>query len=47
MATSKKQKGGGCKKAGRTKRKALRSGSPLSLFVRDKITGEAYFKQTR
>lgn len=48
MATKKSQKKkGGQRKIGRTARKALRRGSPLSLFVRDKISGEAYFKLSK
>lgn len=46
-----KRKPGGVKqknkrKYGREKRKATRKGSPISLFVRGKISGEQYFKIT-
>lgn len=33
-------------KRGREKRKRDRRGSPISLYVKDKITAEAYFKAT-
>ena len=36
----------GCRKMGRTKRKAEGRVKPLSQFVRNKITAEAYFKLT-
>jgi len=38
---------GGARKAGRKARRMGRKGSPISLFVRGKISGEAYFKQTK
>lgn len=41
-ADAKKGKG----KRGREKRKKERRGSPISLYVRNKITAEAYFKAT-
>jgi len=47
MAKSKSNKAKGSRKHGRTERKARRRGFPLSLFVRDKITGEVYFRLTR
>ena len=46
MAKRETQKVKGCKKCGRTKRKRERAGSPLSLFVRNKLTASDYFKQT-
>jgi len=42
MATKAVKKSGGSKKVGRFKRKGL--DNILSLFVRDKITAEKYFK---
>lgn len=42
---AKKQGGAGAKKYGRTGKKAARRGSPISLFVRNKISGQEYFKQ--
>lgn len=33
-------------KVGRNKRKKSRAGSPISLFARDKISAEAYWKAT-
>ncbi len=45
MATKKSQKRkGGLRKIGRTKRKALRNGSPESLYAKGLISGEKYFK---
>lgn len=44
MAKTQTQKVKGCKKCGRSKRKD--SNSALSLFVRNKITAENYFKVT-
>jgi hypothetical protein len=41
------KKKGGMRKHGRSKRKALRSGSPISLFVRGKISAEKYFKSNK
>lgn len=46
MAKKESQKVKGCKKCGRTKRRKERAGSPISLFVRNKITGTEYFKLT-
>lgn len=46
MATVQKQKVKGCKKCGRTKKKRERSGSPISSFVRGKMSAEEYFKAT-
>ena len=37
----------GNKKYGREKNKRTRKGSPISLFVRNKMTAEAYFKATK
>jgi len=45
MAT--KAKGGGCRTAGRSKKKREARVKPLSMFVRDKISAEVYFKQTK
>lgn len=36
----------GCKKCGRSKRKESRVGSPISLFVKGKISGSQYFALT-
>ncbi len=44
---NKKQGGAGAKKIGREKNKRTRKGSPISLFVRNKMTAEAYFKATK
>jgi hypothetical protein len=41
-----KKPGGGCKKAGRSKKKAAGRTSHLSAFVRGRITGEQYFNLT-
>ena len=41
------KKKGGMRKHGRSKRKALRSGSPISLFVRGKMSAEKYFKSSK
>lgn len=38
-----KQGGKGSKKIGRNKRRAARHGSPISLFVRGKITASQYW----
>lgn len=46
MAKKEKQKVKGCKKCGRTKRRHERSGSPISLFVRNKMSATDYFKFT-
>lgn len=43
----KKAGGKGQRKYGRTQRKLARRGSPISLFVRGKISGEEYFKLTK
>lgn len=37
-------KGGKNKKYGRNKRKAVRKGSPISLFVRGRISAQDYWK---
>jgi hypothetical protein len=49
MAKAQQQgkKKGGARKHGRTKRKAMRYGSPISRFVRGKIEGSVYFRLTR
>jgi hypothetical protein len=44
---AKQEKQSKVRKAGRNARKASRRGSPISLFVRNKITGEKYFKLTK
>lgn len=36
--------GKGAKKYGRSKRKEASKGNPISLFVRNKISAEVYFK---
>lgn len=41
-----KSGGKGSKKIGRTKRKAERKGSPISLFVRNRITAHKYWELT-
>ena len=41
------QKGGGCNKAGRSKKKAAARSNPLSLFVRNIISAEKYFRLTK
>lgn len=46
MAQRQKQKVKGCKKCGRTDRRRSRFGSPISLFVRNKITAKEYFALT-
>lgn len=46
MAAKQTQKVKGCKKCGRTAKKASRFGSPISLFVRGKIDGKTYFSLT-
>jgi hypothetical protein len=43
---NKKAGGKGQRKYGRSGRKQARKGSPISLFVRGKISGEEYFKQS-
>ena len=45
MAKKAKTGGKGQRKYGRSKRKDAAKGTPFSLFVRGKITGEEYFKQ--
>ena len=45
MAT--KKPGGGCKTAGRAKRKREARVKPLSKFVRGVISAEEYFRQTK
>lgn len=47
MARKEQQKVKGCKKCGRTGKKASRFGSPISLFVRGKISGKEYFALTK
>lgn len=42
----KEKSGGGVKKHGRNKRKQLNKNSPLSLYVKNKISFETYAKQT-
>jgi hypothetical protein len=44
MAAREKQKVKGCKKCGRSARKI--AGTPISLYIRDKITAKEYFAQT-
>lgn len=44
MASQQKQKAGSSRKVGRNKRKALRRGSPISQYIRNKITFEQYAK---
>ena len=44
---AKKQGGAGAKKYGRETKKRTRKGNPISLFVRNKMTAEAYFKATK
>lgn len=44
MAKSQKAKGGKSRKAGREKEKRKRRGSPISMYVRDKITFDQYLK---
>jgi hypothetical protein len=46
MAKREGQKVKGCKKSGRTIKKAGRVGSAISSFVRNKITAAEYFRQT-
>jgi len=46
MAQVLSQKVKGCKKCGRNTKKAGRNGSPISLFVKGKIDGKAYFAAT-
>lgn len=46
MAQVQTQKVKGCKKCGRSKRKAAAKGSALSQFVRGKISGKDYFAAT-
>jgi hypothetical protein len=46
MAKKQGEKVKGCHKCGRAKRRAARSGSPISLFVRNKITAKEYFSLT-
>jgi len=41
------QKKGSSRKVGRGKRKVQRKGSPISLYVRNKITFEAYRKAAK
>lgn len=36
----------GCRKCGRSKKRNANAGSPISLFVRGKISGTDYFKMT-
>jgi hypothetical protein len=44
MAKTQLTKVKGCKKCGRTKKRRERAGSPISLFVRNKIQASEYFK---
>lgn len=44
MAKKAKIGGKGQRKYGRSKRKFSAKGNPISLFVRNKISGEEYFK---
>ena len=46
MAKKESQKVKGCRKCGRTKKRLSRFGSPISNFVRGKITATEYFKLT-
>lgn len=46
MAKKEGQKVKGCRKCGRAKNRQARSGNPISLFVRDKITAKDYFSLT-
>ena len=46
MAQKQTQKVKGCKKCGRSKRKAAAKGSAFSLFVKGKIDGKQYFALT-
>jgi hypothetical protein len=46
MAKKETQKIKGCKKCGRSKNRQARAGSPISLFVRGKITAQNYFSLT-
>jgi hypothetical protein len=44
MPVQQNQKKGSSRKVGRNKRKALRHGGKLSMYVRGKITFEQYIK---
>jgi hypothetical protein len=44
MATKAKTGGKGARKYGRSKRKNAAKGNPISLFVRNLICAEVYFK---
>lgn len=46
-AAQQKNKGGKNRKHGREKKKRLRSGSPLSQYVRGKISFETYWKTVK
>lgn len=46
MAKASDSKIKGCKKCGRAKNRQARAGSPISLFVRNKITAKDYFLLT-
>lgn len=46
MPQKKTQKVKGCRKCGRIKRKNEGKSSSISLFVRNKISAEQYFKDT-
>lgn len=46
MPKAQSQKTKGCKKCGRIKKKLEGRNSILSLFVRNKISGEEYFRKT-
>jgi hypothetical protein len=46
MPQKQSQKTKGCKKCGRIKKKEAGKSTYLSLFVRNKISGEEYFRKT-
>lgn len=46
MAKKQSQTVKGCRKCGRSKRKAAGTTTPIALFVRGKMTAENYFKAT-
>jgi hypothetical protein len=46
MAKKQGQTVKGCRKCGRGKKRLSRFGSPISLFVRDKISAKEYFRLT-
>jgi len=47
MPQVQKQKVKGCKKCDRNKKKKARAGSPISLFVKNKISANEYWKLTQ